>query len=221
MPRRGAAVEKVQAHEPRAGRGQDKGGAAKAEASKEGIAQALSFFSQHHGGAAAIAARAPEGPRATNKRGAARGRRVPADDAVWLGSIYVKDEGGYAVVLRALRHYARRLASIGASPEVAGAGGAFAQIISHEASRTGPLVVGLAKRLPALLAEDGGAARLEPDMPLIKRALESYKVDLAKAADPSADAYYRNLVARAPERPGEGEAARVEEALRRIGRYDK
>lgn len=140
-------------------------------------------------------------------------------EGVWLGSIYVKDEGGYAVVLRALRHYARRLASIGASPELSGGGGAFAQIISHEASRTGPLVVDLVKRLPALLAEDGGAGRLEPDVPLIKRALESYRADLARAADPAADQYYRGLVARASPQPDADEPARVEAALRRIGQY--
>ena len=145
-----------------------------------------------------------------------------SDGGAWLGSIYVKDEGGYAVVLRALRHYARRLASIGASPELSGeggAGGAFAQIISHEASRTGPLVVDLARRLPAMLAEEGGARRLEPDVPLIKRALESYRADLARAADPAADAYYRGLVARASPQPDGDEPARVETALRRIGQY--
>lgn len=141
--------------------------------------------------------------------------------AVWLGSIYVKDEGGYAVVLRALRHYARRLASIGASPDVAGAGGAFAQIISHEASRTGPLVVDLARRLPALLAEEGGARRIEADVPLIKRALESYRADLERAADPSADAYYRGLIEKASPRPDGDEPARAEAALLRIGQYDE
>ena len=143
------------------------------------------------------------------------------EEAAWLGSIYVRDEGGYAVVLRALRHYARRLASIGSSPELSGggAGGAFAQIISHEASRTGPLVVELVRRLPALLAEDGGVRRLEPDVPLIKRALESYRADLAKAADPSADPYYRGLIAKASPQPGADEPARAETALRRIGQY--
>ena len=147
-----------------------------------------------------------------------------ATAAVWLGSIYIKDEGGYEIVLRALRHYAMRLATIGSSPEISGGGaasGAFAQIISHEASRTGPRVVGLAGRLPALLAEPGGAARLEAEVPLIKRALESYRADLAKAADPSADEYYRRLIARAPPLPDGDEAARVDDALARIGQYDR
>lgn len=144
-------------------------------------------------------------------------------DGVWLGSIYIKDEGGYEIVLRALRHYARRLATIGSSPEISGGGagsGAFAQIISHEASRTGPRVVDLARRLPALLAEPGGPARLEADIPLIKRALESYRADLAKAADPSADEYYRRLIARASPPPDGEEGARAGHALSRIGQYD-
>lgn len=137
----------------------------------------------------------------------------------WIGSIYIKDEGGYEVVLRALRHYARRLATIGSSPEISGGGGAFAQIISHEAARTGPRVVDLAGRLPPLLAEPGGLASIEADVPLIKRALESYRADLARASDPSADDYYRRLVARASPPPDGDEGSRVEAALSRIGQY--
>ena len=72
-----------------------------------------------------------------------------------------------------------------------------------------------------MLAEEGGPRRLESDVPLIKRALESYRADLARAADPSADPYYRELVARAPVQPGGGEPAMVDAALRRIEEYDE
>ena len=38
--------------------------------------------------------------------------------AVWLGGIFLKNEGGYEIVLRSLAHYKKRLRSIGESPEL-------------------------------------------------------------------------------------------------------
>jgi len=36
----------------------------------------------------------------------------------WIGAIYLKDEGGYEIVLKSLRHYKNRLKTISNSPEL-------------------------------------------------------------------------------------------------------
>jgi len=39
-------------------------------------------------------------------------------ERIWIGAIYLKDEGGYEIVLKSLRHYKNRLKTIGNSPEL-------------------------------------------------------------------------------------------------------
>ena len=38
--------------------------------------------------------------------------------SVWMGGIFLKDEGGYEIVLKSLVHYKKRLQTIHASPEL-------------------------------------------------------------------------------------------------------
>ena len=33
-------------------------------------------------------------------------------DKLWMGSIYVKEEGGYEIILKSLTHYKKRLQTI-------------------------------------------------------------------------------------------------------------
>jgi len=48
--------------------------------------------------------------------------------AVWIGGIFLKDEGGYEIVSRSLAHYKKRLRTISESPELKEAAAMFAPI---------------------------------------------------------------------------------------------
>ena len=37
---------------------------------------------------------------------------------IWLGGIYLKDEGGYEIILKSLNHYKNRLKTLSESPEL-------------------------------------------------------------------------------------------------------
>ena len=39
-------------------------------------------------------------------------------EKLWLGGIYLKEEGGYEIILSSLNHYKKRLQTIHASPEL-------------------------------------------------------------------------------------------------------
>ena len=39
-------------------------------------------------------------------------------DKIWLGGIYLKEEGGYEIILRSLIHYKKRLMTVDKSPEI-------------------------------------------------------------------------------------------------------
>ena len=49
--------------------------------------------------------------------------------SVWMGGIFLKDEGGYEIVLKSLVHYKKRLQTIHASPELKEAAAMFAPVL--------------------------------------------------------------------------------------------
>ena len=50
----------------------------------------------------------------------------------WVGGIYLKEEGGYEIILKSLAHYEKRLKTIHASPEVKEAAAMFAPVLQHK-----------------------------------------------------------------------------------------
>ena len=58
-------------------------------------------------------------------------------EKTWLGGIYLKEEGGYEIILRALNHYKKRLRTISSSPELSEAP-MFVQVVEQEAMKTFP-----------------------------------------------------------------------------------
>ena len=50
-------------------------------------------------------------------------------DKVWLGGIFLKDEGGYEIMLKSFAHYKKRLQTIGNSPELKEAAAMFAPVL--------------------------------------------------------------------------------------------
>jgi alanyl-tRNA synthetase len=61
-------------------------------------------------------------------------------EKVWLGGIYLKDEGGYEIILKSLNHYKNRLKTLSQSPEVKDAGGTFGSILNQQARKTVPKI---------------------------------------------------------------------------------
>lgn len=111
---------------------------------------------------------------------------------VWLGSIYLKEEGGYEIVFRALNHYKKRLKSIGRSPELQGAA-MFAQIVQQEASKTGSLVEKTIDKLKKGLEDSEALGELQSEIPLFEKALNCYYSDIQKAQN-NPNGFYSELI---------------------------
>lgn len=115
---------------------------------------------------------------------------------IWLGRIYLKEEGGYEIILRALGHYRKRLKSIGRSPELKDAP-MFAQIVIQEASKTGPLIDPAISKLKNALANPETLNDLQSDIPLYEKALICYQSDIKKAQNES-EKFYLELLSGNP-----------------------
>ncbi len=109
---------------------------------------------------------------------------------VWLGGIYLKEEGGYALVLRSLHHYKKRLRNIRNSPEIKDAP-MFAQIVEQEAMKAYPLVGSLIKKISDALQNQDTLKSLESDLVLFEKALNCYQTDIQKI---DSDSFYSDLI---------------------------
>ena len=138
-------------------------------------------------------------------------------DGIWLGSIFLKDEGGYGIVLRSLDHYKTRLRTVHASPELANAA-MFSQIVQQEAQKTYPAVQALISETLLFLTDPARAGVLEDGLSLFLKALESYGADLDKAKN-SEHEYYRKIIdlSRVPR----DEERAIRDAIFRISSYAK
>lgn len=107
---------------------------------------------------------------------------------VWLGGIYLKEEGGYEIVLRSLHHYKKRLRAIDKSPELQGAP-MFVQIVQHEAMKSHSLVTKTIDKIQSTLHDPKALLDVESDMPVIEKALTCYYSDVEKANGGAAKFY--------------------------------
>jgi hypothetical protein len=109
---------------------------------------------------------------------------------VWLGGIYLKEEGGYEIILRALGHYRKRLKSIGKSPELKDAP-MFATIVISEASKTGPQIDPAISKIKNALEHPEMLSQLQADVPLYEKALNCYESDIKRAQN---EKFYSDLL---------------------------
>ncbi len=124
---------------------------------------------------------------------------------VWLGGIFLKHEGGYEIAIRALRHYRKRLKTLGRSPELSGAAAMFASVLSQEAARTVPKIDEAIGRIHGALHDGGQMESLRGDCGFLDKALSCYESDIRKALD-AGNGYFAGLV-------GDADAARGDLAL--------
>lgn len=109
----------------------------------------------------------------------------------WIGSIYLKNEGGYEIVIRALIHYKKRLRTIASSPELDGAP-TFVQIVEQQAMKSYSQINPMIKKIYNGLQDHNILDSIKNDISIIEKALNSYTVDIQKALE-SNQKYYSEL----------------------------
>jgi len=102
-------------------------------------------------------------------------------DKIWLGGIFLKNEGGYEIVLKSLAHYKKRLQTIGNSPELKEAAAMFAPVLQQQAVKTIPKIDEAILKIQDVLSDTKPVDSLRDDMELLQRALECYQSDIEKA----------------------------------------
>ena len=111
----------------------------------------------------------------------------------WLGGIYIKEEGGYEIILKSLKHYKNRLKTIHNSPELKDAAAMFASVLSRQAMKTIPEIDKVSQKLQDSLEDIQLINELEKDIPFLEKALFCYESDIKKAQDTGHE-YFVKLV---------------------------
>jgi len=114
-------------------------------------------------------------------------------DKIWLGAIYLKEEGGYEIILRSLVHYKKRLLTIDKSPEIKDSAGMFGEILRQAAIKTIPKINEVSQKIQQSLPETKLVNTLNDNIPFLEKALTSYETDILKAQNTGHE-YYLNLV---------------------------
>ena len=104
-------------------------------------------------------------------------------EKIWIGAIYLIDEGGYEIVLKSLKHYKNRLKTMGNSPELKNAAGTFASVLNQQAMKTIPKIEEVIKKVQDNLGDIQSASMLSEDVPFLEKALSCYEADIHKAED--------------------------------------
>jgi len=115
------------------------------------------------------------------------------DEKIWIGSIYLKDEGGYEIILKSLKHYKNRLKTIGNSPDLKETAGMFAPILNQQAMKTIPKIDEVIQKIQNNLVDIQLVNKLSEDIPFLEKALSCYEADIHKAEN-TGDEYFVKLV---------------------------
>ena len=114
-------------------------------------------------------------------------------EKIWLGSIFLKDEGGYNIVLKSLEHYKKRLRTIGNSPELKDSSAMFGSLLQQEAMKTIPKIDETIKKIHDGLTDEKTLNLMAGDSSFLVKALLCYDADIKKAQD-SGHEYFLKLV---------------------------
>ena len=114
-------------------------------------------------------------------------------DRIWLGGIYLKDEGGYDIILKSLNHYKNRLKTFNESPELKEAGATFGSILNQQARKTIPKINEVIEKIQTSLRDVQILKELEEEKQFLEKALSCYESDIHKAED-TGNEYFVKLV---------------------------
>lgn len=137
-------------------------------------------------------------------------------EKIWLGGIYLKDEGGYEIILKSLNHYKKRLKTIGNSPELKDSAAMFASILQQEATKIIPKIDETIKRIQEGLSDNKSLNSLSEDSPFLTKALLCYEADIKKAQDTGHE-YFLKLVGNLP--LIKNDLAIIKNALNKINQF--
>lgn len=114
-------------------------------------------------------------------------------EKVWMGGIYLKDEGGYEIVLKSLKHYKNRLKTMGNSPELKNAAAMFAPVLNQQAIKTIPKIDEVIQKIQDSLEDIQSISKISEEIPFLEKALSCYEADIHKAEDTGHE-YFVKLV---------------------------
>lgn len=114
-------------------------------------------------------------------------------DKVWLGGIFLKNEGGYEIVLKSFAHYKKRLQTIGSSPELKEAAAMFAPVLQQQAVKIVPQIDVTVSKIQDALSDSIPVDSLADDVSLMQKALECYQSDIEKA-ETTGHEYFQKLL---------------------------
>ena len=114
-------------------------------------------------------------------------------EKVWLGAIFLKDEGGYEIVLRSLEHYRKRLRTLSKSPELKDSAAMFASVLNQQAMKTVPKIDEVTEKIKNSINDIQAVKELSDEVPFFEKALMCYESDIEKAQNTGHE-YFVNLV---------------------------
>jgi len=111
----------------------------------------------------------------------------------WIGGIYLKEEGGYEIILKSLIHYKKRLQTIHASPELKEAAAMFAPVLQSQARKRIPMIDETKEKMEQILLNSIPMKSLEQNLEVLEKALECRKADIEKAENTGAEYFIKLL----------------------------
>lgn len=114
-------------------------------------------------------------------------------EKIWIGRIYVKNEGGYEIILKSLNHYKNRLKTLDESPELKDAAAMFASVLNQQARKTIPKINAVIEKIHKSLEDAQAMNELEEEVQFLEKALTCYESDIHKAEDTGHE-YFVKLV---------------------------
>ncbi len=139
-------------------------------------------------------------------------------EKIWIGAIYLKDEGGYEIVLKSLRHYKNRLKTMGNSPELKEAAAMFAPVLNQQAMKTIPKINEVIQKIQDNLDDIQSINKINEDIPFLEKALLCYEADIHKAEDTEHE-YFLKLVGNIAEAKNDLKIIKI--ALDKIKQYSE
>ena len=114
-------------------------------------------------------------------------------EKIWLGGIYIKDEGGYEIILKSLNHYKTRLKTLNDSPELKESAAMFASVLNQQARKIVPKINEVIEKIYSALNNIEDMNALEEEKRFLEKALSCYESDIHKAEDTGHE-YFVKLV---------------------------
>mgnify|MGYP001188427415 FL=1 len=136
----------------------------------------------------------------------------------WMGGIYLKEEGGYEILLKSLTHYEKRLKTIHLSPELKEAAAMFAPVLQSQARKRVPMIKEAKEKMEQILLDTIPIQSLEQDLEILVKSLECYKADIEKAEDTGVE-YFVKLLGDVHEARNDLES--IKNALIKIKQYSE